>query len=107
MVIELGPFVCKNESILEKTYSLCYTEGKELIRFGHKFGFSVKGMKKGEIKKNDRLLQEKERIQDLKKMSGSNKSEEYLGMKLKSLGIDIMDLQMDEELLFELIRQMN
>lgn len=106
MVIEMGPFVCKNESVLEKTYSLCYKEGEELIRFGHKFGFTVKGVKKSTIKKNDSLLLEKERIRDLKMLSGSNKSEEYIGMKLKSLGIDLLNLQMEDELILELIRQL-
>jgi hypothetical protein len=93
MVIELGPFICKNESLLEKTYSLCYKEGEEFIRFGHKFGFSVKGVKKNEIKKNDSLIQEKEKISDLKMLSGSKKSEEYLKMKLKSMGIDLLNIQ--------------
>jgi hypothetical protein len=52
MQVDVGPFVCKNEHILEKTYSLFYKEGNEMIRFGHKFGFSVRGAKRAEIKKN-------------------------------------------------------
>lgn len=107
MVIELGPFSCKNDSTLEKTYSLFYKEGEELVRFGHKFGFSVKGVKKSEIKKNDTVEKERVRVQELKMLSGSKKSEEYLTMKLKSLGIDILNIEMEDELILEVINQLS
>ena len=38
-------------------------------------------------------------------MSGSTKSVEYLGLKLKSLGIDILNLEIDEESLIEIVKQ--
>lgn len=66
MYVEFGPFVCKNENILEKTYSLFYKDGDELVRFGHKFGFTVRGVKKVDIVKNDTFEKERERIRDLK-----------------------------------------
>lgn len=50
MSIELGPFVCQNEGVLEKTFVLCYKEGGNMIRFGHKFGFSVQGFKVKQVK---------------------------------------------------------
>lgn len=55
MSIEVGPFLCKDQTILEKTYSLFYKEGDNLVRFGHKFGFAVKGAKKCDIKINDSI----------------------------------------------------
>ena len=97
MTVDVGPFMCKNEDLLEKTYSLYYKDGEEMIRFGHKFGFTVRGVKRGEMKKNVKTEQEREKIRDLKVISGSLKSEEYLNLKLKSLGIDVLNLQMDDE----------
>ena len=105
MVVELGPFVCRDQTVLEKTYSLFYKEEDQLVRFGHKFGFAVKGVKKAEIKKNDSIEKEQEKIRDLKAISGSLKSEEYLGLKLKSLGIDLLDVQLEEEMLVDIVRQ--
>ena len=105
MQVDVGPFVCKDENVLEKTYSLFYKEGEELVRFGHKFGFSVRGAKRAEIFKNDSVQKEKERLQDLKSVSGSTKSVEYLSLKLKSLGIDLLNLEIDDEGLIEIIKQ--
>jgi hypothetical protein len=105
MVIELGPFVCKNNTILEKTYSLFYKDGEELVRFGHKFGFSVKGAKKIDIKKSDTIEREKEKLSVLKVISGSKKTEEYLALKLKSMGINVLNLELDDETIIEIIRQ--
>lgn len=86
----MGPFVCSNEGLFEKTYVLCYREGGELVRFGHKFGFSVRGVKAKTVRKV--VCSQRERIRDLKMVSGSSKSEEYLILKLKSMGIDVMNL---------------
>lgn len=107
MQVDVGPFVCKNDNVLEKTYSLFYKEGNELVRFGHKFGFSVRGAKRVDIKKNESAQKEKEKLRYLKTISGSTKSEEYLGLKLKSLGIDLLNLAIDEESLVEIIKQIN
>lgn len=105
MLVDVGPFVCKDENAVEKTYSLFYKEGEELIRFGHKFGFSVKGVKKSEIVKNDSIEKERQQLRDLKSISGSTKSEEYLSLKLKSLGINLLELEIDEESLIEIVKQ--
>jgi len=105
MYVEFGPFVCKNENILEKTYSLFYKDGDELVRFGHKFGFTVRGVKKVDIVKNDTFEKERERIRDLKEVSGSRKSEEYLSLKLKSLGINLLESELDDENLIDIIKQ--
>ena len=107
MVVELGPFICKNDATLEKTYSLFYKEGDELVRFGHKFGFTVKGVKKSEVKKNDTIEKQRVRVQELKMLSGSKKSEEYLTMKLKSMGINLLNIEMEDELILEVIRQIS
>ena len=107
MEIQMGPFSCKDNATLEKTYSLFYKEGDELVRFGHKFGFSVKGVKRSEVKKNDTVEKERVRIQELKMLSGSKKSEEYLAMKLKSMGIDLLNIEMEDELILEVIRQLS
>lgn len=59
MYVEFGPFVCKNENILEKTYSLFYKEDGEWVRFGHKFGFSVRGAKDVKVVKNHKFEMER------------------------------------------------
>ena len=105
MMVELGPFVCKTDNILEKTFSLFYKKDDQFIRFGHVFGFSVRGVKKTEIKKNDSIDKERERVRDLKMITGSSKSEEYLSLKLKSLGIDLLNLTIDDESLIEIVKQ--
>lgn len=71
--VELGPFVCNSEGVLEKTYVLCYREGDNLVRFGHKFGFAVRGLKLKSVRKV--VSNQRERIRDLKMLSGSSKSE--------------------------------
>jgi len=38
-------------------------------------------------------------------MSGSTKSEEYLSIMLKSMGIDLNHLAIDDESLYEIINQ--
>ena len=38
-------------------------------------------------------------------ISGSNKSEEFLKLKLKSMGIDVMNLEIDDETIIDLIKQ--
>jgi hypothetical protein len=38
-------------------------------------------------------------------VSGSSKSEEYLMLKLKSMDIDVMNLEMEDEVIIEVIRQ--
>ncbi len=73
------------------------------VRFGHKFGFSVRGIKPLEKKKVYASL--RERIQDLKMICGSNKSEEFLKLKLKLMGIDVMNLEIDDETIIDLIKQ--
>ena len=105
MMVDVGPFICKDESALEKTYSLFYKDGEDLVRFGHKFGFSVRGAKRADIFKNDSVEREKEKLKELKSVSGSSKSEEFLGLKLKSLGIDLLNLELDEESLIEIVKQ--
>jgi hypothetical protein len=40
-------------------------------------------------------------------LSGSKKSEEYLLMKLKSLGINLREIGMDDKVLIDLIKQIN
>lgn len=105
MHVEFGPFVCKTDNVLEKTYSLFYKEGDELIRFGHKFGFSVRGAKKLGLVKNDSFEKEREKIEVLKAISGSKKSEEFLSLKLKSLGINLLDTDLDDESLIDIINQ--
>ena len=105
MLVDVGPFACKNDNVLEKTYSLFYKDGDELVRFGHKFGFSVRGARRMDIKKNESAEKEKEKLRDLKAISGSPKSEEYLGMKLKSLGIDLLEPAIDEESLIDIVKQ--
>ena len=59
------------------------------------------------IKKNDTVEKERVRVQELKMLSGSKKSEEYLTMKLKSLGIDILNIEMEDELILEVINQLS
>lgn len=60
-----------------------------------------------EVKRNNEINKERERIRDLKMLSGSKKSEEYLLMKLKSLGINLLQISMDDEVLIDLIKQIN
>ena len=105
MMVDVGPFVCKNDNVLEKTYSLFYKDGDDLVRFGHKFGFSVRGAKRIDLKKNNSAEKEKEKLRDLKAISQSKKSEEYLGTKLKSMGIDLLEPAIDEESLIDIIKQ--
>ena len=51
----------------------------------------MKGFKKVEVKKLE--SNGREMIRDLKMLSGSRKSEEYIEMKLKSMNIDIQNMQ--------------
>lgn len=72
MEVELGPFVCSTEELFEKTYVLCFREGDSLVRFGHKFGFCVRGFKPKAVRKV--VSNQRERVRDLKVVSGSGKS---------------------------------
>jgi hypothetical protein len=65
----------------------------------------VRGAKKVDIVKNDTFEKEREKIRDLKEISGSNKSEEYLSLKLKSLGINLVESELDDESLIDIIKQ--
>ena len=91
MVIELGPFKCENEGLLEQAFYLCYRKENGWERLGYRFGFRVKGFKKVEVKKLE--SNGREMIRDLKMLSGSRKSEDYIEMKLKSMNIDIQNMQ--------------
>ena len=65
----------------------------------------MRGAKKVDIVKNDTFEKEREKIRDLKEISGSNKSEEYLSLKLKSLGINLVESELDDESLIDIIKQ--
>lgn len=87
MVVEVGPFSCQNENLLEKAFYLCYRLENGWERLGYRFGFRVRGYKNVEVKKvesNGRDL-----IRNLKLLSGSRKSEDYISMKLRDMDIDI------------------
>jgi len=43
-------------------------------------------------------------IRNLKLLSGSRKSEEYIEMKLKAMEIDLNNLEIEDEILIEIIR---
>lgn len=101
--VELGPFLCDSEKTLEKGFFLAYRENGELVRFGYKFGFCVRGCKPSEPKKL--LVDPRRTVRALKEKSGSKKSEEYLMIKLKSFGVDLSNIELEEELLLDLIRQ--
>jgi hypothetical protein len=46
-------------------------------------------------------------IRNLKLLSGSKKSEDYIAKRLKSMDIDLNNLEMDDEILIEIIRSIN
>lgn len=73
MIVEVGPFSCTDEKLLQKFYYLCYRIGDKWCRLGYKFGFRVRGTKKVEVKQLE--VNNRQRIRDLKLMSGSKKSE--------------------------------
>ena len=74
------------------------------MRIGHRFGFRVRGFKPAEVKVLGSNYK-RHLLRDLKVASGSFKSEEYLEMKLNSMGIDLDKIQLDRETLLALIRQ--
>ena len=43
-------------------------------------------------------------IRNLKLLSGSRRSEEYIEMKLKAMEIDLNNLEIEDEILIEIIR---
>jgi hypothetical protein len=72
----LGPFKCESEALLEQAFYLCYRKEDGWERLGYRFGFRVRGFKKSEVKKLESTS--RELIRNLKMISGSRKSEEYL-----------------------------
>lgn len=72
------------------------------MRFGHKFGFMVRGVKAKGVRKI--VSSPRERIRELKRVSGSCKSEEYLSLKLRSMSIEVMSLEVEDEMLVDVIR---
>lgn len=76
MVVEVGPFRCENEAVMTQAYYLCYRTEEGWERLGYRFGLRVKGFKPQEPKKIE--SQSREILKNLKVMSGSKKSVEYL-----------------------------
>jgi hypothetical protein len=72
ITVEFGPFICLDETTLQKSYYLCYKEGEEWVRFGYKFGFAVKGFKPVEAIKV--IEDPRDKIRKFKRLSGSSKS---------------------------------
>lgn len=98
----MGPFRCESESLLEKAFYLCHRIEDGWERLGYRFGFRVRGIKNVEVKKI--VPSSREIIRNLKTLSGSRKSEEYIAMKLKEMEIDVGTAQIDDEVLIEIIR---
>ena len=103
-VVVLGPYTCPEASMLEKNFFVCYRDEEGgWVRIGHKFGLRVRGYKNearifgSSIKRN--------LLRDLKFRSGSTKAEEYLEMKLSSMGIDLERVELDRETLVDMVRQ--
>jgi hypothetical protein len=90
-VLRLGPFLCEDEQVLRKSYHLCYRADNGWVRIGHRFGLRVLGFRKKEKKVEEETMQ---LIKDLKMLSGSEKSEGYLAVKLKEMGIDLKNIEM-------------
>ena len=43
--LEVGPFVCNDDTLLEKLYYLCYQVEDKWMRIGYKFGLRVRGIR--------------------------------------------------------------
>lgn len=102
MIVEVGPFKCENEALLERAFYLCYRSQNGWERLGYRFGLRVRGLKNVEMRKMEQSG--RELIQNLKVLSGSKKSVDYIGMKLKDMKIDLNKLEMEDEILIEIIR---
>ena len=102
MVITLGPFKCENECLLEKAFYLCHRIEDGWERLGYRFGFRIHGFRNVEVKKLE--SSSRDIIRNLKTLSGSRKSEEYIAMKLKAMDIDLSNAQIEDEVLIEIIR---
>ncbi len=72
MIIEVGPYKCQNETLLEQHFYLCYRIQDGWERLGYRFGFRIKGVKKTEVKKME--CSQRDMIRNLKMLSGSRKS---------------------------------
>jgi hypothetical protein len=102
MVVELGPFKCPSDALLEQAFYLCYRVENGWERLGYRFGLRVRGVKNVEVKKMESAS--RDMIRNLKTLSGSRKSEDYLAMKLKEMDIDLTNVEIEDELLIEIIR---
>lgn len=98
----MGPFKCDTEALLEKAFYLCHRVQGGWERLGYRFGLRVRGIKNVEMRRIEQTG--RELIQNLKVLSGSKKSVEYIGMKLKDMKIDLNKLEMEDEILIEIIR---
>jgi hypothetical protein len=45
MIVELGPFKCQNEALLEQAFYLCQRLEDGWERLGYRFGLRVRGVK--------------------------------------------------------------
>lgn len=98
----MGPFQCDSEALLERAFYLCHRVEDGWERLGYRFGLRVRGTKNVEMRRIEQTG--RELIQNLKVLSGSKKSVEYIAMKLKDMKIDLNKLEMEDEILIEIIR---
>ena len=65
------------------------------MRIGYKFGLRVRGIRVVvplvNVNANEEVMT---KIRDLKSISGSYKNEEYLLLKLKEMGVDVLNQEM-------------
>lgn len=73
------------------------------MRFGHKFGFATKGERPVSVIKVKQDPLNKLRL--LKYQSGNQKSEQYLMMKLRTMGINMSELELDDQIMIDIIRE--
>jgi hypothetical protein len=73
MFLELGPFKCETEGLLEQAFYLCFRTENGWERLGYRFGFRTRGFKISEVKKTESNT--RDLIRNLKLLSGSKKSE--------------------------------
>jgi len=78
-LVKIGDFDCRDESKLQRAYYLCYEKDHEYVRFSKKFGFTVMGVNQKVTKIN---FDWKKTLKELKMLSGSTKSVDYLAKKL-------------------------
>lgn len=90
----MGPFKCEHDGFLENAFYLCERKEDGWERLAYKFGFRIRGFKNVEVKKLEPTC--RDLIRNLKVLSGSRKSEDYIGMKLKAMDIDLNNIQMED-----------